>query len=77
MVSCNCTEWRNSFPQIINAQKIVALHGGEYTGTRFKFCPWCGSYIFADDAVQRIIDALGRFPVDGDKWLEIVEEPYG
>lgn len=29
------------------------------------------------DAVQAIIDALGRFDVDPAQWLKTIKEPYG
>jgi len=49
---CNCIEWRTYIWQIIDAQEIVALHDGEYTGDVFSYCPWCGSELFEIDPAQ-------------------------
>lgn len=42
---CKCERWTESMPQIIGAQQIATLHGVEYTGAKFNFCPWCGRHI--------------------------------
>ena len=39
---CSCEDWKESMPQIIGAQMFEWTHGGKYTGTPFRFCPWCG-----------------------------------
>jgi len=39
---CDCRAWKISWPQIESAQILAWTHGNRYTGTAFKFCPWCG-----------------------------------
>ncbi len=41
-----CEGWEKSFEQIINAQKLLFITKDmEYTGEKFKFCPWCAKEI--------------------------------
>jgi len=53
-VICNCKEWRVSADQIFGALReipsgtnkgLAAAHGCNYTGSVFKFCPWCGRHL--------------------------------
>jgi hypothetical protein len=43
-VHCDCEEWQIGFPQIVSAQAMSALRVAsiKYTGSKFRFCPWCG-----------------------------------
>jgi len=40
---CHCEGWQKSQHQIHSAQLFAGVHGQQYTGDQFKFCPWCGS----------------------------------
>ena len=42
IIDCECNDFKLSWPQIIAAQCFVATHGGDYTGEKIRFCPWCG-----------------------------------
>lgn len=42
---CKCEAWDVSAKQIESAQMIAFQHGQNYTGLRFKFCPWCGKFL--------------------------------
>ena len=42
IIDCECNDFKLSWPQIIGAQCFVATHGGNYTGEKIRFCPWCG-----------------------------------
>jgi hypothetical protein len=42
MESCNCEGWKKGMSQIVGAQQLAAIHGENYTGAQFSFCPWCG-----------------------------------
>ena len=39
-----CNEWHTNMSQIIDAQKFCdnQAAGPKYTGSKFKYCPWCG-----------------------------------
>ena len=50
---CDCKDWQESEPQIESAQILSSLHGGEYTGAYFKFCPWCGKILKEEDTDDR------------------------
>lgn len=39
----NCEEYDKSMEQIIGAQMLASVHGMDYTGERFAFCPFCGT----------------------------------
>lgn len=39
---CLCKSWEESMPQIVGAQILEHAHGGNYTGKKFIYCPWCG-----------------------------------
>ncbi len=42
-VDCECKEWQKSAEQIFMAQIQHTWRTGEkYTGSQFKYCPWCG-----------------------------------
>lgn len=41
-----CVGWEKSMPQIIDAQRLLFITKGiDYTGDKFKVCPWCGKKI--------------------------------
>jgi hypothetical protein len=41
-MDCECKGWKESVPQIEDAQVLAWKQGREYTGEKFLFCPWCG-----------------------------------
>ncbi len=47
-MKCDCEDWENSEPQIIDAQMLAWNHGILYTGTPFVYCPWCGKKLQDD-----------------------------
>lgn len=40
--ACDCGGWKLSEPQLQGFTMLAHYHGMKYTGTRFRFCPWCG-----------------------------------
>lgn len=39
----HCEEYDRSMEQIIGAQMLASIHGMDYTGEVFIFCPFCGN----------------------------------
>ena len=42
-MDCTCQAWKESEPQIMGAQQLAWTNGQVYTGSPFRFCPWCGN----------------------------------
>ena len=42
MKQCDCADWELSMRQITGAQGLAYVHGINYTGKPFSYCPWCG-----------------------------------
>lgn len=42
---CDCKEWEIGSHQVTAAFMLSYNHGGKYTGTAFKYCPWCGKVL--------------------------------
>ena len=42
MKYCNCPDWKIGIKQIDSAIQFQYIHGIEYKGPIFNFCPWCG-----------------------------------
>ena len=41
-----CKDWEEAMPQIANAFVVSCVHHSpQYTGKKFRFCPWCGNPI--------------------------------
>lgn len=57
---CDCDDWKRGMVQIVGAQQLVHIHGGEYTGRRFRYCPWCGSKLS-----DPVAEALPQSEADG------------
>jgi hypothetical protein len=50
LYECICNGWKNGMPQIEGSFKISILnHGAKFRGEHFKFCPWCGKELKAED----------------------------
>lgn len=45
MLSCTCEGWKTGYAQILSVQHLADLHGQEYTGPAFNYCPWCGAVL--------------------------------
>lgn len=56
-VCCACKRWERSFERIKAAQIIAHLHGYQYNGDTFIYCPWCG------EALKDKVDAKELSPV--------------
>ena len=41
--SCDCEDWATTGRQIVRLQLSYLMHGYEFSGPRFRYCPWCGS----------------------------------
>lgn len=68
---CECTEWHIYIDEIINAQKFMRLHGQEYSGKPFKYCPWCGAVL--EPVIHSYHRARGAVPwKEGDELPEDV-----
>ena len=39
---CDCDEWDKGVESLNGAISLAWAHGIEYTGSMFKYCPWCG-----------------------------------
>ncbi len=39
---CTCSGWVNNAPLLHTLLLLGKMHGQEYQGTSFRFCPWCG-----------------------------------
>ena len=52
-MDCTCEDWKESQPQIQSAQILADVHGQEYYGKPYRFCPWCGLTLHAGDALPR------------------------
>lgn len=40
--TCDCEGWTKGIEQIDAAISMQYIHGFEYTGGAFVYCPWCG-----------------------------------
>lgn len=50
---CSCAEWVQNYRQLENMIMLGFVHGIKYTGTFFKFCPWCGEKLeFSNKSVN-------------------------
>ena len=52
-LTCPCPGWQEGMPQITGAQQFVHVHGGEYTGMPFNFCPWCGMELTGEETKEK------------------------
>ena len=39
---CNCGAWNKNIPRINGVLLFSQIHGVEYGGETFNFCPYCG-----------------------------------
>lgn len=47
-LKCDCEDYEGSMAQIIRAQLLEHVHGGQYTGKVFIYCPWCGKLLIEE-----------------------------
>jgi len=59
LLECTCWAWQESIPQIISAQLFVSNHGVKYTGSDFKYCPFCGAILLTKEE-QRPKEIFGN-----------------
>lgn len=43
MVECTCSDGIPGFKQLKSDAVFLAIHGKQYDGPIFRFCPWCGA----------------------------------
>ncbi len=48
MTKCNCKDWQPNIDKINSAITMDFVHGKEYTGKPFEYCPWCGKKLEKD-----------------------------
>ena len=41
-MTCVCDGWKENYPKIRNITMSAHIHGVEYDGDTFMYCPWCG-----------------------------------
>jgi hypothetical protein len=39
---CTCKDWQDNMPTLDQCLVMAFVHGFSYTGTTWKYCPWCG-----------------------------------
>ena len=39
---CDCKDWNVSIKEVDRIFSWAFIHGVEYRGEIFKYCPWCG-----------------------------------
>ena len=42
-MKCSCEKWKESYPKVEAITMYAHVHGMNYEGDEFQFCPWCGS----------------------------------
>jgi len=40
-LNCDCKDWNLWAEEIFAAQVFMSVHGFDYKGKVFKYCPWC------------------------------------
>lgn len=48
MKYCNCTQWHENMPFFNLIEGMAMAKEMVYTGDKFMYCPWCGSYLGND-----------------------------
>ena len=41
-MKCSCEGWKESYPKVEAITMYAHVHGMNYEGDEFQFCPWCG-----------------------------------
>ena len=42
---CICADWKANLAKLDASIMYAMIHGMEYNGKKFAYCPWCGRYI--------------------------------
>ena len=50
-MKCDCLDWKPNIDKINGYINLGAVHGVEYDGKTFAYCPWCGLRLMADSEV--------------------------
>lgn len=80
-MNCDCKDWVMSWHQIESAKVMASIHGQQYSGAKFKFCPWCGKGFTSeeDGVTARLnrVDMLRNTSVEEDNAMSrYVKERY-
>lgn len=59
-MECDCEQWKNGITQIDGFIDFASMHGMEYKGAGFKFCPWCGKKLEWPANMEPVIDIYPR-----------------
>lgn len=49
---CECSRWQENQPKLDSLLVIAHVHGTQYDGESWEYCPWCGSYLRLSGAEQ-------------------------
>jgi hypothetical protein len=41
-LTCNCDKWDKNIKSIDVCCEMSTIHGFDYKGEQFIYCPWCG-----------------------------------
>jgi hypothetical protein len=52
MKNCNCQNWLVGIKSILAQSSIASIHMTPYTGTTFKYCPWCAKELLSESATE-------------------------
>jgi hypothetical protein len=42
MKYCDCSDWKPNIDLVNGSCNLAFIHGLEFTGKVFEYCPWCG-----------------------------------
>lgn len=48
-VPCECADWVEGNAQLDSFTVLAFTHGMHYTGKQFRYCPWCGKKLEANN----------------------------
>lgn len=69
-MNCDCKDWEESWHQIESAFVMASIHGQQYTGVKFNFCPWCREELDNKSyGYTSIIISDGTTPIRKDCWM--------
>jgi len=63
MKMCNCFKWDKSIIHIEGAITLAHVHGIEYQGYPFKYCPWCGKELIDTNSNSPLVTCWCGKPI--------------